>query len=121
MELRNFKWFCSRLTSRDLDDTDLVARYTVNRLLLRKNKEPRIYIRLDSVDYDLVFRCPVLLLHDCGLLVIAVNQTVSLGVKRITIDVGGLGFDSQAGQSGHSVANDLPLPQRFFEAVLPRR
>ena len=42
-------------------------------------------------------------------------------VKDIGIDVAGLGFDSRAGQIGRSVANGLPLPRRFFEAVLPRR
>ena len=33
----------------------------------------------------------------------------------------GLGFNSQAGQSGHNVANGSPPLRRFFEAVLPRR
>ena len=35
--------------------------------------------------------------------------------------VGGLGFDSRAGQIGLSAANDLLPLRRFFVAVLPRR
>ena len=37
------------------------------------------------------------------------------------ICAGGLGFDSRAGQIGHSVANGSPPLRRFFGAVLPRR
>ena len=37
------------------------------------------------------------------------------------MSAGGVGFDSQVGQIGHSVANGSPPLQRFFEAVLPRR
>ena len=42
-------------------------------------------------------------------------------VKNVAIDAEGLRFVSQAGQIGHSVANGLPLLQRFFGAALPRR
>ena len=42
-------------------------------------------------------------------------------VEQITVSAGGLGFDSRAGQFGHSVANGLLPLRRFFETVLPRR
>ena len=42
-------------------------------------------------------------------------------VKRTLSVGGGLGFDSRAGQIGHSVSNGSPPMRRFFEAVLSRR
>ena len=38
-----------------------------------------------------------------------------------TIDVEGLGFNSQAGRIGHTVANGSPPLRRFFGAALPMR
>ena len=49
-----------------------------------------------------------------------VHRPVIAVVKDIAIGAGGLGFDSQAGQIGHSVANILPSLLRFFGAVLSR-
>ena len=46
---------------------------------------------------------------------------VSLVVKHTTIGARVLGFDSQAGQIEHSVANDSPPLQKFFGTVLARR
>ena len=42
-------------------------------------------------------------------------------VKDVAIDAEGLGFSSQAGQRGHTVANGSPPLRRFFGAVLTRR
>ena len=39
----------------------------------------------------------------------------------MAISAGGLGLDYRVDQIVHSVANGLPLLQRYFEAVLPRR
>ena len=50
-----------------------------------------------------------------------VHRPVIAVVKDIAIGAGGLGFDSRAGQIGHSVANILPSLLRFFGAVLSRR
>ena len=47
--------------------------------------------------------------------------TVGAVMKNIAIGAGGLGFDSCAGQIGHSVANGSPVLRHFFGAVLPRR
>ena len=46
-------------------------------------------------------------------------KKISLNVKHIAIGAGGLGFDSRAGQTGHSVGS-LSLG-RFFGAVFSRR
>ena len=35
------------------------------------------------------------------------------------VNAGGLGFDSQVGQIGHSVVNGSPPLQRFFELCCP--
>ena len=42
-------------------------------------------------------------------------------LKLIVIGAGGMGFDSRAGQIGHSVAYGSPPLRRFFRAVLSRR
>ena len=42
-------------------------------------------------------------------------------VKGTATDAGGLGFDFQAGQIGHTVVSGSPPLPRFFGAVLPRR
>ena len=42
-------------------------------------------------------------------------------VKHIDIGAVGLGFDSRAGQIGHSVASGSPLLRHFLGVVLPRR
>ena len=49
------------------------------------------------------------------------NWMVSSVDKHKTIGVGGLGFESQAGQIRHSVANGSPPLRRFFGAVFFRR
>ena len=46
---------------------------------------------------------------------------ISSVVKLNAIRAEGLGFDSQAGQIGYSVAYDSPPLRRFFRAVLRRR
>ena len=45
------------------------------------------------------------------------SRPVIVGVKDFA--AGGVWFDSLVGQIGHSLANDSPPLQRFFEAVLP--
>ena len=46
------------------------------------------------------------------------KQPDSVVVKHSAISVGGLGFNSQAGQSKHSVINGSSLPLHFYLALL---
>ena len=48
------------------------------------------------------------------------SRSCSVVIKDIAIDAEGLGFNSQAGQIGHSVANGSPPLRRFFGAALPK-
>ena len=61
-------------------------------------------------------KCNVLLLSSSDGL-----WPVGVVVTYMAVDVGGLGFDSQAGQIGHSDGNGSPPLRCFFGAVLLRR
>ena len=50
-----------------------------------------------------------------------VNRPVSSAVDDIDIGAQGLGFNPWAYQIEHTVANGLPLPRRFFGAMLRQR
>ena len=54
-------------------------------------------------------------------LFITVIWPVCVVGKGAANGTGGLGFDSQASQIRHSVANGSPLLRFFFRAVSPRR
>ena len=49
------------------------------------------------------------------------NRPISVSAVVKDIGAGSLGFDSQAGQIGHCVANYSPPLRDFFGAVLPGR
>ena len=49
-----------------------------------------------------------------------IHRAVGVVGKEPVIGTEGPGFDSRAGQIGHSVAKGSPPLQRFFGAVLPR-
>ena len=58
--------------------------------------------------------------HQNKQILVILRRLARAVVQDIAVSARGMGFDSKAGQIGHNVANGLLLPQRFFQAVLPR-